>query len=71
MSQIHPPNDPPSPRHSTWGLCASPRPKNGSVGHAAELHYIVLPGAAFDPVSADFAGGPAVGAASYLDAHLA
>jgi hypothetical protein len=36
------------------------------------VHHIVLPGFAEpDPLSADFAGGPAVGAASYLDAHFA
>jgi hypothetical protein len=71
MSQIHPRSIRFS-RGTAPGDCALHRAqKNGSVGHAAELNYIVLPGAGFDPVSADFAGGPAVGAASYLDAHLA
>src|ERR1700730_15622030 len=37
-----------------------------------QARHIVLAGCAeSDPFSADFAGGPAVGAASYLDAHFA
>ena len=71
MSQIHPLTTS-LPRGTAIPGRALQSPKKWRRRARRHFDYIVLPGCAEpEPLSADFAGGPAVGAASYLDAHFA